>query len=151
MFQASILKKYPAKSVVVFFYFFFSTILSLIVSLVMVRDPSAWSLKSKTRLISVLFSVCRIKPISHSIFFRLQTAPMNWNFKQAGDPRPCFPSWCHDMVSAEDRASVCFYLRTPGDCHNSYSECHLFRGCSESRNVSAFRSSGSCLWSSWWN
>ncbi|KAJ6346803.1 hypothetical protein OIU76_003476 [Salix suchowensis] len=54
--QASILKKYSAKSVVVFFYFFFSTILSLIVSLVMVRDPSAWSLKSKTRLISVLFS-----------------------------------------------------------------------------------------------
>ncbi|KAB5565017.1 hypothetical protein DKX38_005071 [Salix brachista] len=54
--QASILKKYSAKSVVVFFYFFFSTILSLIVSLVMVRDPSAWSLKSKTRLVSVLFS-----------------------------------------------------------------------------------------------
>ncbi|KAJ6702970.1 WAT1-RELATED PROTEIN [Salix viminalis] len=54
--QASILKKYSAKSVVVFFYFFFSTILSLLVSLVMVRDPSAWSLKSKTRLISVLFS-----------------------------------------------------------------------------------------------
>ncbi|KAJ6414499.1 hypothetical protein OIU84_003491 [Salix udensis] len=75
----------------------------------MVRDPSAWSLKSKTRLISVLFSLL-------------------------GDPRPCFPGWCHNMVPAEDRASVCFYLRTPGDCHNSYSECHLFRGCSESRN-----------------
>lgn len=54
--QALILKKYPAKLIVVFFYFFFSTVLSSIVCLVMVRDPSAWSLKSKTRLVSVLFS-----------------------------------------------------------------------------------------------
>lgn len=54
--QALILKKYPAKLIVVFFYFFFSTVLSSIVCLVMVKDPSAWSLKSNTRLVSVLFS-----------------------------------------------------------------------------------------------
>ncbi|KAJ6934455.1 WAT1-related protein [Populus alba x Populus x berolinensis] len=54
--QALILKKYPAKLIVVFFYFFFSTVLSSIVCLAMVRDLSAWSLKSNTRLVSVLFS-----------------------------------------------------------------------------------------------
>ncbi|KAJ6945355.1 hypothetical protein NC651_000416 [Populus alba x Populus x berolinensis] len=54
--QALILKKYPAKLIVVFFHFFFSTILSSIVSVVMERDPSAWSLNSNIRLIAVLFS-----------------------------------------------------------------------------------------------
>ncbi|XP_011034699.1 PREDICTED: WAT1-related protein At3g28050-like isoform X2 [Populus euphratica] len=54
--QALILKKYSAKLIVVFFHFFFSTILSSIVSVVMERDPSAWSLNSNIRLIAVLFS-----------------------------------------------------------------------------------------------
>ncbi|KAJ7009788.1 WAT1-related protein [Populus alba x Populus x berolinensis] len=54
--QALILKKYPAKLIVVFFHFFFSTILSSIVAVVMERDPSAWSLNSNIRLIAVLFS-----------------------------------------------------------------------------------------------
>lgn len=62
MFQALILKKYPAKLIVVFFHFFFSIILSSIVSVVMERDPSAWSLNSNIRLIAVLLSECKENP-----------------------------------------------------------------------------------------
>lgn len=54
--QASVLRKYPAELIAVFFYAFFVTLLSGIVCLIMQRDPSAWSLKPTLRLIAVLYS-----------------------------------------------------------------------------------------------
>ncbi|XP_065860985.1 WAT1-related protein At3g28050-like [Euphorbia lathyris] len=54
--QAFILKKYHAELIVVFFYFFFVSILSAIASLVVERDPSAWSLKPNIRSVAVLYS-----------------------------------------------------------------------------------------------
>lgn len=55
--QASILKKYPAELIIVFFYFFFVAIQSTIISLVVEGASSAWSLASKERLISIVYSV----------------------------------------------------------------------------------------------
>ncbi|TKY74152.1 WAT1-related protein [Spatholobus suberectus] len=49
--QASILKKYPAELIVVFFYCFFVAIQSAVTCLVVERDISAWSLKPKLSLI----------------------------------------------------------------------------------------------------
>ena len=57
MFQAVMLKKYPAELIVVFFYCFFVTIQSAVVSLVVERDLSFWSLQPNVRLIAVLYSV----------------------------------------------------------------------------------------------
>ncbi|KAL1556717.1 WAT1-related protein-like protein [Salvia divinorum] len=54
--QASILKKYPAELIIVFFYCFFAAILSTFVSLITDRDLSAWSLQPNIRLIAVLYS-----------------------------------------------------------------------------------------------
>ncbi|XP_058749556.1 WAT1-related protein At3g28050-like [Vicia villosa] len=54
--QASILKKYPAGLIVVFFYCFFVAILSAVTCLVVERDINAWSLEPKLRLLSVLYS-----------------------------------------------------------------------------------------------
>ncbi|XP_041010872.1 WAT1-related protein At3g28050-like isoform X1 [Juglans microcarpa x Juglans regia] len=54
--QALILKKYPAGLIVVFFYCFFVAIQSAVVSLVLERDLSSWSLQPNTRLIAVLYS-----------------------------------------------------------------------------------------------
>ncbi|XP_047975215.1 WAT1-related protein At3g28050-like [Salvia hispanica] len=54
--QASILKKYPAELIIVFFYCFFAAILSTSVSLITDRDLSAWSLQPNIRLIAVLYS-----------------------------------------------------------------------------------------------
>lgn len=54
--QASILKKYPAELICVFFYCFFVTILSAITCLVVERDISAWSVEPKFKLLSVLYS-----------------------------------------------------------------------------------------------
>ncbi|PON98896.1 Plant-drug/metabolite exporter [Trema orientale] len=54
--QASILKRYPAELILAFFYCFFSALLSAVSCFVVERDLSAWSLKSKTRFLSVLFS-----------------------------------------------------------------------------------------------
>ncbi|KAJ1395781.1 EamA domain [Sesbania bispinosa] len=54
--QASILKKYPAELIVVFFYCFFVAIQSAVTSLVVERDLSAWSLEPKFRLLAVLYS-----------------------------------------------------------------------------------------------
>ncbi|KAL3636333.1 hypothetical protein CASFOL_020880 [Castilleja foliolosa] len=53
--QASILKKYPAELIIVFFYCFFAAILSAIVSLIVDNDPSAWSLQPNIRLIAGVF------------------------------------------------------------------------------------------------
>ncbi|KAE9603976.1 putative EamA domain-containing protein [Lupinus albus] len=54
--QASILKKYPAELIVVFFYCFFVAIQSGVTCLVMKRDIGAWSLEPKFRLLVVLYS-----------------------------------------------------------------------------------------------
>ncbi|KAM4109917.1 hypothetical protein ACJW30_03G155800 [Castanea mollissima] len=54
--QAWMLKKYPAELIVVFFYCFFVAIQSAVVSLVVERDISSWSLQPNTRLIAVLYS-----------------------------------------------------------------------------------------------
>ncbi|GFP80077.1 wat1-related protein at3g28050 [Phtheirospermum japonicum] len=54
--QASILKKYPAELIIVFFYCFFAAILSTIVSLIVDKDLSAWALQPNIRLIAVLYS-----------------------------------------------------------------------------------------------
>ncbi|KAL0004147.1 hypothetical protein SO802_011708 [Lithocarpus litseifolius] len=54
--QAWMLKKYPAELIVVFFYCFFVAIQSAVVSLVVERDLSSWSLQPNMRLIAVLYS-----------------------------------------------------------------------------------------------
>ncbi|XP_021726960.1 WAT1-related protein At3g28050-like [Chenopodium quinoa] len=54
--QAIILKKYPAELIVVFFYCFFVAIQSGIVTLIVERDLSAWSLKPTLRLLAILYS-----------------------------------------------------------------------------------------------
>ncbi|XP_019415845.1 PREDICTED: WAT1-related protein At3g28050-like [Lupinus angustifolius] len=54
--QASILKKYPAELIVVFFYCFFVAIQSGLTCLVVERDIGAWSLEPKFRLLVVLYS-----------------------------------------------------------------------------------------------
>ncbi|XWS34847.1 hypothetical protein CRYUN_Cryun21dG0072200 [Craigia yunnanensis] len=54
--QASVLKKFPAELIVVFYYCFFVTLQSGIVCLVMERDLSAWSFKPDVRLVAVVYS-----------------------------------------------------------------------------------------------
>ncbi|XP_045816107.1 WAT1-related protein At3g28050-like isoform X1 [Trifolium pratense] len=54
--QATVLKKYPAELIFVFFYCFFVAILSGVTCLIMERDIGAWSLEPKLRLLSVLYS-----------------------------------------------------------------------------------------------
>ncbi|KAL6577861.1 hypothetical protein OROMI_010189 [Orobanche minor] len=54
--QASILKKYPAELIIVFFYCLFAAILSTMASLIVDRDPSVWALQPNIRLIAVLYS-----------------------------------------------------------------------------------------------
>ncbi|KAH9773441.1 WAT1-related protein [Citrus sinensis] len=54
--QASILEKFSAELIVVFFYCFFVAIQSAILCLVMERDLSSWSLKPGVRLVAVLYS-----------------------------------------------------------------------------------------------
>ncbi|KAJ4711153.1 WAT1-related protein [Melia azedarach] len=54
--QASILKKFPAELIVVFFYSFFVAIQSAVLCLVVERNSSSWSLKPGVRLVAVLYS-----------------------------------------------------------------------------------------------
>ncbi|KAL6505553.1 hypothetical protein OROHE_022932 [Orobanche hederae] len=54
--QASILKKYPAELIIVFFYCLFAAILSTMASLIVDRDLSVWALQPNIRLIAVLYS-----------------------------------------------------------------------------------------------
>ncbi|XP_004502589.1 WAT1-related protein At3g28050-like isoform X2 [Cicer arietinum] len=54
--QASVLKKYPAELIVVFFYCFFVAILSAMTCLVVKSDIGAWSLEPNFRLLAVLYS-----------------------------------------------------------------------------------------------
>ncbi|XP_035540099.1 WAT1-related protein At5g40240-like isoform X2 [Juglans regia] len=55
--QALILKKYPAGLIVVFFYCFFVAIQSAVVSLVLERDLSSWSLQPNTSVGNVRFCI----------------------------------------------------------------------------------------------
>ncbi|XP_031101277.1 WAT1-related protein At3g28050-like [Ipomoea triloba] len=57
-FQAAILKVYPAKMIVCCFYCLFLTIQSALVSLLTVRDWSAWKIHRDITLFAVLFSGC---------------------------------------------------------------------------------------------
>ncbi|XP_021293103.1 WAT1-related protein At5g40240-like isoform X1 [Herrania umbratica] len=54
--QASVLKKFPAELIVVFYYCFFVTLQSAIVCLVTERDLRSWSFKPDVRLVAVLYS-----------------------------------------------------------------------------------------------
>ncbi|XP_031101056.1 WAT1-related protein At3g28050-like [Ipomoea triloba] len=56
--QAAILKVYPAKMMILCFHFVFLTIQSALVSLVTVRDWSAWKIYPDITLFAVLFSGC---------------------------------------------------------------------------------------------
>ena len=57
IFQASVLKRFPAELIVVFYYCFFVTLQLGIVCLVMERDLSAWSFKPDVKLVAVVYSV----------------------------------------------------------------------------------------------
>ncbi|XWS22564.1 hypothetical protein CRYUN_Cryun29cG0047200 [Craigia yunnanensis] len=57
MFQTSVLKKFPAELIVVFYYCFFVTLQSGIVCLVVEIDLSAWSFKPDVKLVAVVYSV----------------------------------------------------------------------------------------------
>ncbi|KAI7996755.1 WAT1-related protein [Camellia lanceoleosa] len=54
--QAFLLTKFGAELIIVFFYCFFVAIMTGILSLVMERDPAAWSLLPSVKLLSILFS-----------------------------------------------------------------------------------------------
>lgn len=55
--QASILKEYPEMLVDMLFYLsFYSTILSAVFTLIIVRDPSAWTLRLDMGLVAILYS-----------------------------------------------------------------------------------------------
>ncbi|KAI5352409.1 hypothetical protein L3X38_005300 [Prunus dulcis] len=54
--QASVIKKYPAELIMVFYYCFFVAIQAVVVSLIVETDLSAWTLKPKMRLIAVVYS-----------------------------------------------------------------------------------------------
>ncbi|XP_020411590.1 WAT1-related protein At3g28050 isoform X2 [Prunus persica] len=64
--QASILKKYPAVLITVFFYCFFVCIQCALVSLILVQDLSAWRLKPNIGLLAVLYY--RTGPVYVSMF-----------------------------------------------------------------------------------
>ncbi|TKY69833.1 WAT1-related protein [Spatholobus suberectus] len=55
MFQASVTKKYPVVTVIVFFQTLFSAIQCAVFSLITVRDPREWELKFDKRLIAILY------------------------------------------------------------------------------------------------
>ncbi|CAL5421390.1 unnamed protein product [Camellia sinensis] len=54
--QAFLLTKFGTELIIVFFYCFFVAIMTGILSLVMERDPAAWSLLPSVKLLSILFS-----------------------------------------------------------------------------------------------
>lgn len=56
--QALVLKKYSAVLILMLAYCSIIAVFSLLASLILEQDLSAFSLKSKTRLLSVLYSVC---------------------------------------------------------------------------------------------
>ncbi|KAL5552937.1 hypothetical protein UlMin_040338 [Ulmus minor] len=74
--QASILKKYPAVLITIFFYCFFVTIQSGIMALIMEKDPSAWRLQLDIRLVAVLYAGI----IGNAFRFSLLT----WCLKKTG-------------------------------------------------------------------
>ncbi|KAF6159881.1 hypothetical protein GIB67_032965 [Kingdonia uniflora] len=54
--QAATIKEYPSQTTIVFFYCFFGTIQAAIFSLILERDPSAWTIKPDIELVAILYS-----------------------------------------------------------------------------------------------
>lgn len=54
--QAFILKHFPAELIIVFFYCFFAAILSAVISLIVEKDLSSWTLQPNLRYLAVLYS-----------------------------------------------------------------------------------------------
>lgn len=130
-FQASILKRYPEELVMVFFYFFFVCILSAMVCLVVERDLSAWSLKSKTRLWCVLYSVI----IASFFFFFKQIVRQSKNsvfffifyFTFTGSFWLCIPNRDKYMVYEQSRAGFCDDVQASRDRDFSFRRRCLLR------------------------
>ncbi|VVA26071.1 PREDICTED: WAT1-related [Prunus dulcis] len=74
--QALILKKYPAVLILASFYCFFVTIQSALSSLILVKDPSAWSLKPDIGLFAVLYSAV--------VGTALRTSAVAWCLQRTG-------------------------------------------------------------------
>ncbi|KAJ1389922.1 EamA domain [Sesbania bispinosa] len=55
IYQASVTRKYPVVTIIVFFQILFTTIQSAVFALIVVRDPSAWQLKLDMGLIAILY------------------------------------------------------------------------------------------------
>ncbi|XP_020216159.1 WAT1-related protein At5g40240 isoform X2 [Cajanus cajan] len=55
IYQASVAKKYSSVTVIVFFQLLFSTILSVVIALIKVSDPTEWKLKLDMGLIAILY------------------------------------------------------------------------------------------------
>ncbi|KAF8407949.1 hypothetical protein HHK36_007089 [Tetracentron sinense] len=75
IFQASIVKEYPAEVIIVFFYTCFLTIQAAIVSLIAETDPSAWIVRADMELISIIYSgvfVCLLGTVIHTWSLRLK-------------------------------------------------------------------------------
>lgn len=62
--QASILKKYPAVLVIIFYMMLYYTILSIVFTLIVVRDAGAWRLGLDLGLVSVLYTVSSWQTLS---------------------------------------------------------------------------------------
>ncbi|KAF8407947.1 hypothetical protein HHK36_007087 [Tetracentron sinense] len=56
IFQASIVKEYPAEVIIVFFYSCFLTIQAIILSLIAETDPHAWIVRPDMELVSIIYS-----------------------------------------------------------------------------------------------
>ncbi|XP_019456817.1 PREDICTED: WAT1-related protein At5g40240-like isoform X2 [Lupinus angustifolius] len=54
--QAAIVKEYPSQLTIVAFYCLFGTIQCAIISLIAIRDPNAWKLRTGIELISIFYS-----------------------------------------------------------------------------------------------
>ncbi|XVF16466.1 hypothetical protein REPUB_Repub10bG0033200 [Reevesia pubescens] len=54
--QAATVKEYPDKMTIVFFFTFFITIQSLVFSLILERNPTAWKMKSSVEVAAVVFT-----------------------------------------------------------------------------------------------
>ncbi|KAE8663588.1 putative Auxin-induced protein 5NG4 [Hibiscus syriacus] len=66
--QAMVLKKFPAVLTVMFYLCFFNAILSLIYSLILVRDPVAWKIRPGIGLFAILYSAIVATTFRISLF-----------------------------------------------------------------------------------
>lgn len=65
--KAAILKEYPSKMTILFFYYFFGSIQCALLTFIVEGDLSVWALRPDIELISVLYSVSTTT-FSHSLF-----------------------------------------------------------------------------------